>query len=179
MIRRTYACIDCEQQFTVECNSDDPDPVCPNPDCNKVLDWRPQSFAIGGSNVGKAAKITQQIMEEDYGLSNFKDNAREGENAIVPHHETRAETELVNQTMSEMQRQTAGDPAKAQAFWGGNVGPPTTMQSMTGASLIGMAKVGPQGPDPMAMLHSGVKQGKIAKPQQMMRVVAKADMKVK
>ncbi len=115
-------------------------------------------------------------MEEDYGLSNFKDNAKEGETAIVPHHETKAETELVNQTFSEMQQQIAGDPAKVKAFWGGNVGTPTTVQSMTGSSLIQMAKVGPQGHDPMAMLHAGVKSGKVPKPEHMMRKVAAVPM---
>ena len=176
MIRRTYACEDCEQVFTVECGPNDPDPSCPNPDCNKVLEWRPQSFAIGGSNVGKAAALTQKIMEEDYGLSNFRDNVKEGETAIVPHHETKAETELVNQTFSEMQQQTAGDPAKVQAFWGGNAGTPTSMQSMTGNSLIQMAKVGPQGHDPMAMLHAGVKGGRVPRPEHMMRKVAAVPM---
>ena len=79
MIRRTYQCGDCEKIFVFECNADDGDPPCPNPDCDKVLDWRPQSFAIGGSNEGKAVAIAQDIMEMDYGLSDFKDNNKPGE----------------------------------------------------------------------------------------------------
>lgn len=174
-IRRTYECIDCEQQFTVECSADDPDPPCPNPDCGKVLEWRPGMFAIGGSNVGKAASITQKIMEEDFGFSNFRDNAKEGETAIIPRHETAAETHIVNQTASEITQQIS--PEQKQQFWGQNAGASTGMGSMTGQSLIQMAKVGPQGGvDPMAMLHSGVKAGKIPTPRQMMKIEAKAPL---
>ena len=176
MIRRTYECVDCETRFEVECNSDDPDPACPNPDCNRILDWRPGGFAIGGSDTAKAANLTQKILEEDYGLSNFKDNAKEGETGIVRRQETKVETELVTRELVQMTEQAKSNPELARSFWGGNAGPPTTMQSMTGSSLIQMAKVGPQGHDPMAMLHSGVKGGKVPRPEQMMRKIASAPM---
>jgi hypothetical protein len=41
----------------------------------------------GYGNMSKAADITQDIMEKDFGLSNFKDNMREGDQAIItpPH----------------------------------------------------------------------------------------------
>ena len=47
---------------------------------------------------------------------------------------------------------------------------------MTGQSLIQMAKVGAAGVDPMALLHKGVKDGKIPTTRQMTNVLAAADM---
>ena len=177
MIRRTYECSQCEKVFVFECNSDDPDPPCPNPDCDKVLDWRPQSFSIGGSNEGKAVALAQDIMEKDYGLSDFKDNNKPGEVGIKPHIETKAETELVNQTMSEMAQQTAGNPDLNKAFWGGTGGTPTTLSSMTGQSLIQMAKVGPASVDPIGALHNLARKGNINKhPSSMIREGYRADM---
>lgn len=175
MIRRTYQCPDCERVFAYECNSDDPDPPCPNPDCDKVLEWRPVSFAIGGSNEGKAVKIAQKIMEQDYGMTNFRDNSREGDNSIIMRQETRAETELVEREVREQMRAIEADPAKSQQFWGGNAGNPTPLTSVTGQSMIQMAKVGPQATDPISLLQQGVKGGKIPTPQQMMRVEARSD----
>lgn len=158
MIRRTYQCEECEQFFTVECNSDDPDPKCPNPACDQVLEWRPQGFAIGGSVESKAVDYTQKVMEQDYGLSNFKDNVQAGETGIVRRQETKVETEMVEREMREQFAAIAADPQKTAQFWGASGGTPTTMGSATGQSMIQMAKVGPQGPDPMAMLHSRAKR---------------------
>ena len=173
MIYRTYECSDCECVFEVACNSSDPDPSCPNPDCGKVLEWKPKSFAITGVKA-KAIDLAQDILEKDYGLSNFKDNNKPGEVGIVRNHETAAETHIVNQTMSEMRQQLPKE--QIASFWGQNAGPSTGMQSMTGQSLIQMAKVGAQGVDPMAMLHKGVKEGKIPTTRQMTSVLARADM---
>ncbi len=177
MIRRTYACPDCETVFAVECNSDDPDPPCPNPDCDKVLEWRPTSFAIGGSIEGKAVAHTQQILEQDYGLTNYKDNAQPGESGIVRRHETKVETELVEQEVREQMRAIEADPQKTAQFWGGSAGQATTMQSMTGQSLIQMAKVGPQATDPIAALHGLAKKGNISRhPSSMISEGYRADM---
>src|SRR5262245_10376379 len=77
MIRRTYACDDCETQFEVDCESgNDGDPDCPN--CSKVLQWVPARVNIGTVK-GKAIDVTQKIIEEDFGLTNLNDNNREGD----------------------------------------------------------------------------------------------------
>ena len=173
MIYRTYQCDDCDTVFEVSLDTGDaPDPDCPT--CSKVLQWTPKSFAITGVK-SKAIDLAQDVLENDYGLSNFKDNNREGDVGIVRHIETRQETEIVERTAREMVTQT-NDPA-VKAFWGQNAGAPTAVNSMTGQSLIAMAKQGPAAVDPMAMLHSGVKKGLIPKPEQMMKVIARADMK--
>ena len=161
MIRRTYQCSNCDREFTYECTSDDPDPLCPNPDCDKILEWRPQSFAIGGSHASKAVDLTQNIMEKDYGLTNFKDNARAGDTAIVPHHETRAETEKVEREFREQVAQR--DDAKVAQFWGANAGTPTSLTSMTGQSMIAMAKAGPAGVDPISALQGQLKRSNVSR----------------
>jgi len=171
-IRRTYACLDCEQEFTVECEANDGDPQCPNPACNRVLEWRPQGFAIGGSIEGKAAAETQRVLEQDYGLSNFKDNAKEGESGIIRRHETKVETEMVEREVREQMAAIAADPGKTAQFWGQGAGQPTTVQSMTGQSLIAMAKVGPQAPNPMTMFHNNaVKAGISRDPRSMVNEI--------
>src|SRR5258707_8167239 len=80
---RTYECTDC---FTVfECMLDsgsDPDPECPQ--CSRVLEWRPGMFSVK-TNKSRAIDVTQEIMETDYGLTNFKEAPREGDvSAIMP-----------------------------------------------------------------------------------------------
>ncbi len=166
MIRRTYSCTNCDQVFTFECNANDGDPVCPNPDCDKVLDWRPQKLTIGGSIEGKAAAETYRTLETDYGLSNFKDNAKQGESGIVKHTETKVETEKVNQVMSEIMQQTAGAEQSRKAFWGDNAGPATNMSSVTGQQMIAMAKAmnrGSDAVDPIAALHSMARKAGVSK----------------
>ena len=174
MIYRSYECLDCATVY--ECahaSGDEPIPDCPT--CSKVLQWTPKSFAITGVK-SKAIDLAQDVLEKDYGLSNFKDNNREGDVGIVRHIETRQETELVEREMRAMVEQTT-NPEVKQAFWGANAGTPTSMGSMTGQSLIAMAKQGPAATDPMALLHKGVKSGAVPRPEQMMKVIALADMK--
>lgn len=118
---------------------------------------------------------TQSVLENDYGLSNFRDNTREGDNSIIQRQETKVEAEKVEREVREQMAAVQADPEKVNQFWGNNAGGATTMQSMTGQSMIAMAKVGPQGVDPMAMLHQGVKSGKVPTPKQMMRVEARSD----
>jgi len=176
MIRRTYACSDCEREFVFECSPDDPDPPCPNPDCDKVLDWRPVSFAIGGSNEGKAAALTYKALEQDYGLSNFRDNARAGDSGIVQRQETKVESEKVEREFHEQVAQMS--PEKTAQFWGQNAGSATGMASMTGQSLIQMAKVGPQATiDPIRDLHDRARRGGVSRhPSSMVKEGFKSDM---
>jgi predicted DNA-binding WGR domain protein len=175
MIRRTYQCENCEQYFTIECNAADPDPFCPNPDCDKVLDWRPQKLTIGGSIEAKAADQTYRTLETDYGLSNFKDNAQAGESGIIRRQETKQETELVEREFREQISQMS--PEKTAQFWGQNAGAATGMQSMTGKSLIEMAKVGPQGQNPMTQFQNAAVKAKVSRdPRSMISEGYRADM---
>ena len=172
MIRRTYECEDCKTVYEVDCSPDDPDFPCP--ECSIVMQWRPQRLNIGGSNESKAVNYAQKVMEEDYGLTNYKDNAVAGESGAIMPSQTTVEREKMEREAREMVAQTTSDNVKS--FWGGNQGATPQVNSVTGQSLIANAKVGPAGVDPMAMLHQGVKSGKVPTPQQMTRVIASADM---
>lgn len=163
MIRRTYRCPQCDREFVFECNSNDPDPSCPNPDCDKVLEWRPQSFAIGGSTEGKAAAYTYKALEEDYGLSNFRDNAKPGESGIVARQETKVEAEKVEREFREQIAQTNNFQEAQKRFWGDNSGASPNMNNVTGQSMLAMAKAmnqsDPNYVDPISALHRMGKRG--------------------
>jgi hypothetical protein len=113
-------------------------------------------LTIGGSHASKAVDLTQSIMEQDYGLTNFKDNTRAGDTAIIPHHETKVETEKVEREFRE--QMAAVRPEQVNQFWGANAGSPTSLTSMTGQSLIAMAKAGPASVDPIAALQGQLKR---------------------
>ena len=79
-IIRTYACPSCNHYLSVTLSSDEwdsPPPECPV--CAKdemQQDFKP--VAIGGSNVGKAAALAEEIMRDDYGVANYKSDGRAG-----------------------------------------------------------------------------------------------------
>jgi hypothetical protein len=173
MIIRTYKCDDCELEFEVDCESNDPDPDCPQ--CSKVLDWVPGMFAINGVK-SKAIDYAQDIIEKDFGLSNLKDNTREGEPAYLepPAPQTnerekieRAVREYVQESthpVAQVARsQTDGGAAHASFNWGtqpaGVTVPQVSMQH-----VLATAKTGPQGPNPMNLLHQGIKSGELKTP---------------
>jgi hypothetical protein len=168
MIRRTYQCRDCEREFIFECAADDPDPPCPNPKCDQVLDWRPISFAIGGSIEGKAAAYTYKALEQDYGLTDFRDNARPGDSGIITRPETKVEAEAVEREYRAQISQLS--PEKTAQFWGESAGAAAAapgnagIKSMTGQSLLAMAKVGPQaGFNAMTDLQNKIVKGGISR----------------
>ena len=168
MIRRTYECNDCQAMFEVDCNSNDPDPECPA--CNMVLEWRPKGFAIGGSIEGKAVKYAQDVMENDYGLTNFKDNNRQGDVGFIdPTRKTAAKLDEIGQRESEagrevIERMKAIDPAlkpQVDGFFGGQTAS-IGQNRVPVTQLIAAGKMGPAaGVDPMAALHKMGKEGRL------------------
>lgn len=120
-VTRTYLCNDCKEQFEVTCAPNDGDPDCPH--CAVVLQWKPVRFAIGGSTIGKAAKVAQDIMEKDYSMSNIKDAKYEGETAYVTPTTTTAQNDQLSQQMSEVvQQRPQMLPAAKEFFKAGAAG---------------------------------------------------------
>ena len=168
MIIRTYACEDCDAMFEVTHDrGDEPIPDCPR--CSVVLEWRPRPFNIT-THKAKSIDMAQTIMEEDYGLSNFKDNNREGDvGAIMPTENTqdREKRMQMEHEIADMASQvkTPVNEAQAQAvqaFWGGPAGQAATPNTMMAQTLLASAKAGPQaGVDAMAGLHNLGKAGKL------------------
>ena len=169
MIIRTYRCDDCEHTFEVTCESNDGDPDCPT--CSKVLEWTPVSFAITGVKA-KAVDYTQKILEQDYGLSNFRDNNREGDVAAMgPAPETTAEREKVVRAVKEYAESATmapelkqqGAPAPAN-FWGGQPAMGIQTNPIAPSAMLAGTKVGPRGYDTMKILHDGIRTGQLTTP---------------
>lgn len=165
MIIRTYHCDDCNREFEVTCESTSPDPDCPF--CSKVLEWVPGMFAVK-TNKSRAMDTTQQILEQDFGLTNFNDNMREGDVAAKAIPDKTAQqkdaeirqlsevAQAVGQPMTEQQQQMA------QNFWGGGA----VAQSLPAAEMLNNAKLSTaaanaEGVNPMSLLHKAGKDGKL------------------
>lgn len=150
MIIRTYRCEDCGDTFDVTCESNDGDPDCPF--CSKVLAWQPERFSIG-TNKSRALDVTQQIIEQDYGLSDLNDNLREGDIAAKgPAPLTTSQVEAENRAMAEAAQQL--DP-KVKQFWGGG-GP---AQVNVGAAAMADARA----PLGERLCDGSVRQGRAAR----------------
>lgn len=165
MIIRTYQCDDCETVFEVTLDSgEDGDPDCPT--CARVLQWVPTRFATK-SNVSRAGDVTAGILEQDFGLTNFRDGAREGDaTAIAKPAETTSERDARMRAETEIARaldikapQPPGMENAIKGFWGG--GPAAPPAQATQAFLAG-AKQGltadPKS-NPMSLLHQAGKKG--------------------
>lgn len=85
----TYRCQRCGGKFSkLVSNPDTAKLKCQNMDCRHVqknigldLSAGTSPGIVGASNVVKAVDETARIVMEDYGLSNLKDNLREGDSA--------------------------------------------------------------------------------------------------
>lgn len=79
-IVRTYQCPDCFARTTVTLSAEEwdaPAPFCEA--CDTRLNQEFKAPAIGGSVAMRAAKITEDIMRNDYGVSNWQGGNREGD----------------------------------------------------------------------------------------------------
>ena len=168
MIVRTYECLDCKSVYEVTHDSgDDPFPDCPN--CSKVLEWRPQRFATT-TNKAKAVDFTQSVLENDFGLTDYKDNMREGDVGYIdPTRKTTAEKDVAMQRESEAGREVVErlkqiDPQlrpQVDGFFGGQTAA-IGQNRVPVQQLIQAGKTGPgAGVDPMAALHKMGKEGKL------------------
>ena len=169
-IIRTFCCGDCEAVFEQWCeSSDELTPPCPN--CEKEMQWQPAGFSIGGSNESKAAKIAQDVMEKDFGLTNYRDDSRPGDVGYIdPTRKTAAEKDAIMQRESEAGREvvkrmadvvTPSIQKQADNFFGGQqvaIG----QNKVSAQQLISAGKSGPGAEvNPMQALHQLGKAGKL------------------
>ena len=169
MIYRTYCCNSCDQLFEVTCESgDEGDPDCPI--CTKVLQWTPSKVSIGGSLESKAVRIAQDVMENDYGLTNFKDNNKPGDVGYIdPTRKNAAERDALGQRDAEIEREvrktvefaTPAQKEQVDNFFGGQsvkIG----QNSIPASQMIAAGKMGPAaGVNPMTLLHKAGQAGKL------------------
>lgn len=171
---RTYGCDDCGAEF--ECfhaSSDEPPPDCPQ--CSTVLEWRPGMFAIR-TNKSRAMDVTQNILETEFGMSNIRDNQREGDVAAIVPEKTATQRDAEMRTLSEV-AQAAGTPMNehqqqmATQFWGGGA----VTNAIPAANMLAGAKASTaaadaEGVNPMKLLHDAGKKGQLKTP---IRIVAR------
>jgi hypothetical protein len=171
-IIRTYECQVCAIVFEAWHQSgDEPEADCPV--CEKIAQWRPQSVNIGTAK-GRAIDYTQTVLEQDYGITNFRDGQREGDVAHLPEPETTEQRNIQAQMNDHVREALNKDPVAAamavndpttaaalknpnlapamKGFWGntGGVG-------MNTAAVLAGAKSGPAAHSGLDLLHRTVK----------------------
>jgi hypothetical protein len=168
LVRRTYACDECDIEWTQWVERDAPIPECPQCELNA-------RNAVGAPPVlttkSQAMDITYKAME-DMGYTNMADNQRQGDTAVVPPSApTAEEVHVMTKEALEVQEAMgitrlsdapqAGPGTMSQAemgknFWMGAGGKP--MSSQDSAQMIAGAGAGAaiarkEGRDPIAMIH--------------------------
>lgn len=147
----TYRCRVCAMRFKATIYEGDPDPACPNLDCQTVqtpigLDVSAGRVpAIGGSHHTRAFDAATQIVMEDQKLTNLSDATREGDSMApkLPHAQQRVADAIF-------------DPrARARLFGGNTVG--GLMNRLAGAGAAGAASIVQPSQDyrdPIAAIHN-------------------------
>lgn len=199
---RTYQCNDCGVTFKHWHDSgDEPEPECPacalaaaeapapkkrgRPKGSKTgakkngVAWVPEKFAMTG-NRSRAMDLAQKIAEEDYGMTNMRDNLRVGDVAGMTPVASTAEREREEKARAEVAQYAAsnGIPlvnnlidrpeirAQTNAFFGGGMsgvgpaGPAMTAQAAIAANPSGVSRA-QGGASPMQLLHQAGKSGKL------------------
>lgn len=91
-IRRVYFCPECANRIEVVLSADEwdkPPPSCEACDAREMSqEFKPP--AIGGSTMSRAARITEDIMANDYNVANFQSDRREGGQAKVSYKDQTA-----------------------------------------------------------------------------------------
>ncbi len=166
-ILRTYRCEECGEVFEVTLESSDPDPSCPY--CRDVvLQWQPGMFSIK-TRKSRAMDATQDILERDYGLTDFHDNLREGDVAAktpVRSHEEREAIEKVEADAKELAASAGNMLPAAQQFFQGQGGP---MQVNIAQQALADARANKSASNPMSMLHQAGQRGELPNNYRLLR----------
>jgi predicted nucleic acid-binding Zn ribbon protein len=138
-IVRTYECGECGCRFD-KLHFDRADPPPPCPGCQALAAKQsqvPAGFAIKG-NMSRAVDITQSIMENDLGYTDFKDSVREGEVAVkTPPHLEKAVASMWKPSGDIIAAAKAGATAAAKE----GVNPLSMMQRVSKAHGGGAHRV--------------------------------------
>lgn len=155
MFRTTYGCSDCGNQWRVETTFQPTSaPDCPR--CAAAGAYKPP---LPGMLTTKSAAIdmAQKIAEEDFGLTNIRDNQRAGDTAVVAEAPpTTAQLDAVVREMKQMAEQVGAAqvaPEVANALGGGfwqSGGMPST--GVAGGTA-------PHQVDSVGLLEAGREQG--------------------
>lgn len=156
-IRRTYRCTDCRFEFKViHQTEDEPAPDCPN--CAREANLHLLPFGKKTS-YSHAMDYTQKMAEEQYGMTNIRDNQRAGDIAAMgPPAETTARREEVMREVMQIAEQTGAPPPEVAAAAGGFWSPSNGPQLDTAITTAGAAQRA-SGVDPVGLLEAGKARG--------------------
>lgn len=194
MLKRYYVCDLCDHKFSIMCSKGDPDPECPK--CNLVADIdetterelgeaRIRKMVDEGRAPGvlgvksKAIDYVQSMAENDYGLTDMRDNTRPGEANFKPESPLSNvdATERAREVMQVIAQQPALTPVSPhihaisgaadprETYWGGSgslqgaAGPPGGAPANIAASAPAASVTRAEGNDPVAKLHAAGQQG--------------------
>jgi hypothetical protein len=177
-VTRTYACDDCNYEWTERSASrDDPYPNCPQCEQNSAH-WIPQPVAINGIK-SKAVDIAYSAAE-DMGLTNLRDNSREGDiGAIAPTPIQSSEGEQIVRSFVEAGVAPQLAPQllpQLQNYWGGQQGSINAIEQqarqavMSGQAAAASQMARAEGNDAFSVLSNA--------PPMKMNVQGRASMKV-
>ena len=171
-VTRTYLCDDCGYRFTqLHMNRDEAAPDCPA--CYAAATHSvPGGFNITG-NKSKAMDMVQKIAEEDYGLTNMRDGARDGEVAAMgPSQVQSAEAEqLTRQMMDATPQMDPHQAAAVNSFWknsmsgaptqaaGPEISPEARRDMLLAQGALASSQSSGLGADPVGLLHEAGKRG--------------------
>lgn len=159
-VTRSYACNDCGYEWShLHLNRDDPVPdcaVCRSKEAPKQL--------VGSFNIGtvksKAMDYTWKMAQERYGMTNMRDNSREGDAAFMaPPPVQTAEAEQLTRLIKEASPELSPEQADmTKNFWmHGNATSEPMKQALTQTAMANAAQTRQDGLDPIGLVHQGEK----------------------
>lgn len=163
-VSRTYLCDVCDYQWEkLHWDRDEPSPDCPR-GCESDVSNVPGRFAITGIKA-KAVDYAYKMAEEDYGLTNLRDNTYEGENAVIapPPIQTSERDQLTQYVAEAAPALNPEQAAMLNSFWGS--GQPQARnpqeQALTNIAMANSGQARADGVDPIDLLNKGHKEGSI------------------
>lgn len=164
-IKRLYRCSDCRTEIRQEVT----DPATPAPDCPTcamAVEWQAPKPALG-TNKGRAVDYAQRMAEEDYGMTNMRDNVQVGETAAMdaPPLNTVEREKIIKEAVEagaalEQAIQLAPDQAAMAANFFTN----QPLGGVAGGSAMELAKSTKSDPgstDAVGLLEKGRDQGRM------------------
>ena len=165
-VRRTYRCDDCAYQWRVVYPDGAPTgaPECPK--CEAASQYVPPLPGVLTTK-SQAIDYAHKMAEEDFGLTNMRDNQREGDVAVMgPPPAQTAEIERMTRELKELAEHTqaSGEAIAPEVaamtsggFWqdGGLANSPSLSSQASAATAQQRA----EGVDPVGMLEQGRQAG--------------------
>lgn len=142
---RTFRCLSCGRKWQRTQERTEPYPDCPS--CGTAQIQLPERIAAPSivTTKGRAIDVAYDIVSSDYGLTNLKDNAREGESSVV-----------LPPTPPPPDPRTITSP---QMIWGGAAPAGNRVHLPSGADALALGRgaaalAKAEGKNPMQLLHS-------------------------